>query len=423
MQNKNKTDQAQPETIKILRLIARLNVGGPARLMAWLMTGLPKDRFDQILVAGKVAPDEDDLGPWLKEQGIAYRILPQMGRAISPFKDISSLFAIIRLLIKHKPDILATETSKAGFLGRAALLVYRPWARLTGRPLPKAIHTFHGHTFSGYFSPAKARLFLGLERFLARFATWRIVVISPLQFREICHTYKVGNEEQFFTLPLGIDLGQFSQLQKNRDIFRKELGIKEEQKLICAVGRVAKVKNYGLFLEAAAELAKLKPDLFQNCHFAVIGGGLDEDMEQLGQKAGELGINGQVIFCGNRSDPEAFIPGMDILMLTSLNEGTPLAILEAGACGKPVLATRVGGVTDLLGEASQPQLAPGLSKLERGLGAESQNSKALAQGLAWILQNPDQAAGLGLALKMHVEKRHTKDVMVKSLAELYLKAN
>jgi glycosyltransferase involved in cell wall biosynthesis len=384
---------------------------------------LEKNRFEQILVTGKIAPDEDDLGPWLRERGVEFQVLPQMGRAINPLKDISSLFAIIGMLLKHKPHILATETSKAGFLGRTALIFYRPLAFLRGLPIPKAIHTFHGHTFSGYFSPAKARLFLGLERFLARFATWRIVVISPLQLQEICHKFKVGKKKQFFLLPLGIDLDQFSGAKKNRENFRKELGIEEDQKLICAVGRVAKVKNYGLFLKAVAEFAQINPELYKNCRFALIGGGLTADMDQLKTKARELGINDRFIFCGNRSDPEAFIPGMDILMLTSLNEGTPLAIIEAGALAKPVLATMVGGIGDLLGDASEPEIFPKLHKLQRGLGAKNQNARALAKGLEWLLLNQDQAIELGQSLKKYIEQHHAKEVMINFLEDLYRKAS
>ena len=253
--------------LKVLRLIARLNVGGPAKHVAWLMTGLDRTRFEQTLASGQVPEFEHDLGPWINEQGVEYILLPDLGREINPKSDLACLYQVFRLLMKERPHILATHTSKAGFLGRAALLLYRPVAWFTGRPIPRAVHTFHGHTFHGYFSPAKTRLFLGIERFLAQFATWRIVTISPRQYEEIHHTYGVGRAGQVRVVPLGIDLGPFREPALGREAFRRELGAGPEDFLVGAVGRVAPVKNYGLFLETAAELRAVRPNLFARAAF------------------------------------------------------------------------------------------------------------------------------------------------------------
>jgi len=403
--------------IRVLRLITRLNMGGPAKHVAWLMEGLPPQEFPQRLVTGRVAKGEDDLGPELAARGIHFAVIPEMGREIHPLRDLVALARIWAWLARVRPHILATHTAKAGFLGRMALWAYRPWARLRGWPVPQAVHTFHGHTFHGYFGPLKTRLFLFLERTLARFATWRIVAISPGQFQEICHTYRVGRPEQYVIVPLGLDLETFARTQEGRAAFRAELGAAEDEVLVGAVGRVAPVKNYGLFLEAAARLKRSRPELYARCRFVLIGGGSPADMALLSTQARVLGLKGKVVFTGNRNDPHCFFPGLDLLMLTSLNEGTPLSILEGGACGLPVVATEVGGVPDILGETARDM---GAFRIHlRGLGTASGNAEGLAAALAWLLDHPGQAQTLGQALRRYVHRNHGKDRLVRDIALLY----
>ena len=395
-----------------------MNVGGPAKHVAWLMTGLDKTRFTQTLACGKVPEFEHDLGPWIKGQGVDYTLLPSLGREISPKGDLACLFQVLALMAGERPHILATHTSKAGFVGRAALLLYRPFARITGRPVPKAVHTFHGHTFHGYFSPAKTRLFLAIERFLARFATWRIVTISPRQFEEIHHTFGVGRDGQVRVVPLGIDLDPFADPASGRKSFREEMAAGPGDFLVGAVGRVAPVKNYALFLKTAAELRSARPELFEKAGFLLIGGGSDRDMAELKSLRRELGLEGKVKFLGNRSDPERFFPGLDALLLTSQNEGTPVAILEGGACGLPVAATCVGGVPDLLGPEVNEQPG-GFCLRERGLTTPTGSAAALAAALAALMDRPDLAQSLGAALKDYVWKSHAKERLVADIAALY----
>lgn len=406
-----------PEPIRLLNLIARLNVGGPAKHVGWLMAGLDTDRFEQRLLAGPVPDNEDDMGPWLQSQGVGCQIIPTLGREISPAKDLATLMAILAVLKEFRPHVLATHTAKAGFLGRLALMMYRRSAKAKGWPVPKCVHTFHGHVFHGYFSPAKTRLFLFLERMLARRATWRIVAISPRMFEEIHGQYEVGTPGQYVVLPLGIDQTPFADPAPGRARFRAQLGAGDDEFVIGAVGRVAQVKNYGLFLQAAAELRQAEPGLFERCRFVLIGGGSDEDMQRLSRQAGSLGIGGRTALVGNRSDPEAFFPGLDALMLTSLNEGTPMAILEAGACGRPVLATAVGGVPDLLGPVEQE--TQGFSRCARGLSAPSGDAAALAAALAWLIKNPAQGKTLGGALKSYVAAEHSRERLVANMEALY----
>jgi glycosyltransferase involved in cell wall biosynthesis len=404
--------------IRLLRIIARLNVGGPAKHVTWLMRGLDPARFEQRLLTGRVQAGEDDMSAWVRSQGVAFRQIPNLGRSLHPVRDLTALNAVLRRMAEFRPHIVATEASKAGFLGRLAVLLYRPWARLRGWPIPRVVHTFHGHTFHSYFGPLVGRLFLGLERFMAKRATDRIMVISPRQLSEIRDTFKVGRPEQFILMPLGIDLELFDQADKGRERFRAELAAQPDEMLIGAVGRVAPVKNYGLMVQAAAELKHSRPDLWQRTRMVLIGGGAPHELDQLRAQALEAGVADRLVFLGNRPDPENFFPGLDLLLLTSLNEGTPLSILEGGAVGLPVVATEVGGVPDLLGCETQPALQ-GVTLRERGITAASGDGPALAEALAWLMGQPSQAQALGLALKEYVHTHHARSRLMRDLDGFY----
>lgn len=375
-------------------------------------------RYHQTLAAGRVHPGEDDLGPELRAQGLRWRDLPRLSRSINPRDDLLSLVAILKMMVELKPHVLCTHASKAGLLGRTAAMLYRPVAALAGWPRLRCVHTFHGHTFHSYFGPMKTSLFLAMERFLARWGTWRIVTISPRQYREIVETYGVGRPGQALVVPLGIDLDPFAETQAGRKRFREELGVRDGELLVGAVGRVAPVKNYGLFLRTAAALRDRDPVLFARCRFALIGGGSEAEMKELGEQARKLGLEGRMSFLGSRSDREAFFPGLDLLLLTSNNEGTPLAILEGGACGLPVVATAVGGVPDLLGAAAQ-DLGGGLTLRERGITAPAGEVGALARALALLLGDGERAARLGGALKQYVRQNHAKSRLVSDIEKLF----
>ncbi|MCB2225538.1 MAG: glycosyltransferase [Desulfarculaceae bacterium] len=409
---------ANPQPVRVLRLIARLNVGGPARHVAWLMEELDPARFEQTLAAGRVQGGEDDLGPELAAGGLEWVELPRLGRAISPGADLASLGAVLRLLMDTKPHILATHASKAGLLGRVAALIYRPLARMRGWPRLRVVHTFHGHTFHSYFGPAKARLFLGLERFLARAVTWRIVTISPRQYQEIVEVFGVGRPEQAVVVPLGIDLAPFADPEAGRARFRAELGAGEDELLIGAVGRIAPVKNFALFFATAAALRDEAPELFARCRFLLIGGGSPAELAELRAEIERRGLGERAALLGMRADREAFFPGLDALMITSNNEGTPVSILEGGASSLPVVATEVGGVPDLLGE-TQEDWGGGIKLRERGVSAPVGDAPALAHGLARLLGEPGQARRLGGALREYVQANHAKQRLAADIARLY----
>jgi glycosyltransferase involved in cell wall biosynthesis len=400
--------------MKILRIIARLNVGGPARHVIWLTEGLQSAGYETLLAAGVVPPGEDDMSYLATAAGVTPFIIPEMSREIS-LKDLLTTWKLFRLMVRERPELVHTHTAKAGTVGRVAGLMYR-WltpAALIGKPRPcRFVHTYHGHVFHSYYGRLKTRLFLSIERSLARLITDRIVVISHQQCHEINEVFRVGRSEQFAVIPLGLDLSGYANPQERRPRLRAELHTGEDTKLIGIVGRLTEIKNHRLFLQAAA---LLKAARGSGARFVIIGDGrLRGELEA---QAKMLGLDEDVLFLGTRNDPEDFYPALDIVALTSLNEGTPLTLIEAMANARPIIATAVGGVVDLLGPAVSAQ--DGYTICERGLVVESGDVEAFARGLGRLLE--DQALGreLGERGLEFVIRNYGKDRLLRDMAELY----
>src|SRR5215210_2579185 len=214
--------------MKIVRIIARLNVGGPARHVTWLTAALRSATLESVLIAGTVPQGEGDMTYFARAHGVEPVIIPEMSREIS-LKDAVTIWKLYRQLVRLRPDIVHTHTAKAGTVGRIAGLLYR-WlvpSALVGRPRPvRFVHTYHGHIFHSYYGALKTRLFLLIEKVLARLATDAIVVISPQQYREIHETFGVGRARQFAVIRLGLDLEAFGSWPEKRHVLRDELGVK-----------------------------------------------------------------------------------------------------------------------------------------------------------------------------------------------------
>lgn len=407
--------------MKILRIIARLNVGGPARHVVWLTEGLKPDGYETFLVAGVVPPDEDDMGYVAAAAGVQPFILPEMSREIS-VKDALTVWKLFHLMRRERPDIVHTHTAKAGTVGRVAGIMYR-WltpAALVGKPRRCSfVHTYHGHVFHSYYGRLKTRLFLGIERLLARFATDRIIVISEQQRREINEVFRVGRREQFAVIPLGIDIGLYASWQDRRPRLRTELNADDDQVLVGIVGRLTEIKNHGLFLRAAA---LLKRSTKSKVRFVIVGdGNLRRDLEE---QAKTLGLSDDLSFLGTRNDPEDFYPALDIVALTSLNEGTPLTLIEAMANARPVIATSVGGVVDLLGSpveqhAQQDDLAFGFQLCERGVSVASGDAEGFARGLARLIEDRTLRTELGARGLGFVSENYAKERLLRDMSALY----
>jgi glycosyltransferase involved in cell wall biosynthesis len=415
--------------MKVVRIIARLNVGGPARHVVWLTAGLQGAEFESVLVAGVVPPGEDDMGYFAAEHNVEPLIIPEMSREISP-KDALTVWKIYRLLKRVRPDVVHTHTAKAGTVGRVAGLLYR-WltpAALIGRPRRcRFVHTYHGHIFHSYYGRFKTRIFLLIEKTLARLATDRIVVISPQQLREINEEFGVGSARQFTVIPLGIDASVFADYKERRRQLRRELNAGEEDILVGIVGRLTEVKNHALFLQAAARFKEKSGSKKEarRVRFVIIGDG--QLRGKLEEQARELGLDdNDVLFLGTRDDPENFYPALDVVALTSLNEGTPLTLIEAMANARACIATTVGGVVDLLGEelaASQgsrgPEEATAWAVCERGVRVRPKDAEAFSSALARLVDDEVLRNDLGKRGRNYIIQNYSKDRLLTDVMNLY----
>ncbi|BBM87796.1 glycosyltransferase [Candidatus Uabimicrobium amorphum] len=319
---------------KIVRIIDRLNIGGPTIHVSLLSAKL--DNYTTTLVSGYVCKEEGDMSYVTLDYGVEPVYVPQLSREIRLVKDAVALWKIYRLLRREKPHIVHTHKSKAGFIGRMAAI-------LAGVPI--VIHTFHGHVFHGYFSPRKTRLFLRIERFLARF-TDKIVVISPQQQSEICDKYRIARKNKFAIIPLGFDFACPQIVMKERGWLRERHQWKEQDVVVGIIGRLAAIKNHEMFLDVAERVAK------EHMHikFAIIGDG--ELRSQLEESVKKRNLQQHVVFSGWVKETAQIYSDIDIVALTSRNEGTPVVAIEGMYYSKPVVATNVGGVSDVVDEDS-----------------------------------------------------------------------
>lgn len=333
---------------RVLRVITRLNVGGPAR-QALLLTKALGEQFPTVLAAGRPAQTEGELG----DPDVQVRPVPLV-RPLSVTADARSLAAVRRLLTEVRPAILHTHMAKAGAVGRTAAA--------TVRPRPRTVHTFHGHVLEGYFGASTERAFIAIERRMAR-QTDALVAVSA-EVRDALLERGIGRPEQFHVIPLGFDLSRLASIRGPSGQLRQRLGLAPDTPLVAVIGRLVPIKDVPTALAVTTRLPGV--------HLAVVGDG--ESRAQLETAARELGVGDRVHFTGWWSDVPGAVSDVDVVLLTSRNEGTPVALIEAAAAAKPVVATAVGGVPlvvedGVTGLLAQPGDAPGLAGLvDRLLG-------------------------------------------------------
>jgi glycosyltransferase involved in cell wall biosynthesis len=403
--------------MKIVRIIARLNVGGPARHVVWLTKELQTEEFQSVLLTGTVPEGEEDMNYFAFQNKVEPVYIPEMSRELSP-KDIVSLWKVYRRILIEKPDIIHTHTAKAGTIGRAAGFLYRwlTWKTLVGKPRRvKFVHTYHGHVFHSYYGNLKTKIFLFIEKFLARLATDKIIVISRQQFDEIHGKFGVGRAEQFEIVQLGIDLEPFENAREKRKILRDEIGAGDDEILVGFVGRLTEIKNVPLLLKVAKLYQERKSADSPNIKFVIIGDGhLRNDLEK---EAETLSLTNSVKFLGNREDADVFYAGLDIVALVSLNEGTPLSLIEAMANEKAVISTSVGGVVDLLGEIQAEK--EGFTVCKRGVRAASNDAEGFYQGLIYLAKDAALRAGMSREGKRFIGENYSKERLVRDIKRLY----
>lgn len=405
--------------MRILRIIARLNVGGPARHVVLQTHNLQDDDFQSWLIAGSVPEGEEGMSYLAEESGVNPIYIPEMSRELS-LKDITSLFKIYREMKRIRPDVLHTHTAKAGAVGRTAGLMYK-WLTpkaLIGRPRKlKIVHTFHGHVFHSYYGKIKTAVFIMIERVLARLATDKIVVISEQQLCEINETFGIGRREQYEIIQLGIDLHPFLDPPDTRHQLRTEVGAEEDDFLVGFVGRLTEIKNVPLLLNAAKKIKMTAPGGAARIRFLIVGeGNLRAKLEE---QATDMGLQPSVSFLGNKSDTSDVYPAFDAVALTSLNEGTPLSLIEAMASGKAVISTSVGGVVDLLGDTESQ--ADDFRVCERGIGIESNSVDGFVNGLKHLVMHTELRRSIETKAREFALANFSKDRLVRDTKKLYLK--
>jgi glycosyltransferase involved in cell wall biosynthesis len=400
--------------IRVVRVIDRLNIGGPAKHVVWLTAGLSENEFETTLITGTVPKGEGDMSYFARDCEVEPIVINEMSRELSA-RDILVIAKLLRQFFKLKPQIIHTHKAKAGATGRVAAMIYK-WmtpSALWLRPRRcRVVHTYHGHVFHSYYGSLKTRLFIAIERVLARFCTDRIIVVSEQQRREICESFHVGRREQFRVVPLGID---FEELVEDREALRREYGVSDDEVAIGIVGRLCEVKNHAMLLESAARVVEGFNGNGPRTRFVIVGDGhLRADIER---QARDLGVADKTVFTGFREDATSLYAGLDIAALTSLNEGTPLTLIEAMCCGCPVAATEVGGVVDVMG--SRGTSLDGFTIWDHGVTAPSRDVEAFARALRFLVERPDLRREMGERGRAFVRARLSRDRLVSDIETLY----
>jgi glycosyltransferase involved in cell wall biosynthesis len=378
-----------------------------------LSSELARDQYQTLLVCGSLSPGEGDMTYLALDKGIHRFNIKEFGRNISLLDDLKSLFIIRKIIKRFKPDILHTHTAKAGTLGRLAVLSLR--ASIFTSKRIKVFHTFHGHTFHSYFNALKTFVFIQVERFLARF-TDRIIVVSNQQKKDICSTFRIADEKKVQIIRLGFDLSAYGKIATNRRTYQPVGGtcMNSEPFRIGMVGRLAAVKNHLLLFEAMNYLrAWGKIGRFR---FIIVGDG--ELKTELVAEADKLNVSEAITFCGWRKNMAAVYTQLDAVVLTSKNEGTPVAIIEAMAASRPVVATAVGGVPDLIGSIMDKK-RDGFQIGERGLMLPSENAEALAGALLFVLEKRNELKPTIRRAKAFALANYSQQRLLNDITTLY----
>ena len=380
----NQKTSGEAQKIRVMRIIARMNVGGPAVQVSGLMRGFNAQVFDQELVTGYCAADEADYLEKVATDVNAVRI-DGLGRSIKPRADLTALFAIIKEIRQFKPDVIHTHTAKAGVVGRIASI-------LSGHKSIR-VHTFHGHLLNGYFGAGKTKLVILVEKFLALFTDQLLAVGAKV--KDDLLAVGIGNENKFGVMPPGLQLAEVP----SRSSARKDLGIKEDVIYCAFIGRITQIKRPDRFLDVVAEVKSRGLDL----HFIVAGEG--ELLQYCQDRAKSESL--PVTFLGWREDIEVVLAAADFVLLTSDNEGTPLSLIQAGMIGIPVVATNVGSTNEIVANG------------ETGLLTDLSTAH-LAQAVAKITTSIELRATMGAAGKDYTMARYGIKQLVQSHQDLYL---
>lgn len=387
---------------RVLRIINRLNLGGITYNTAYLTKYLAPE-FETLLLAGMKQESEESSEFIVEQLGLKAQYLTGMHREINLKKDYEVYKEIKSIIRQFKPDIVHTHAAKAGTLGRLA-------AHHCGVKI--ILHTFHGHVFHSYFSPLKTKMFINIERYLASKST-RIIAISQKQKQELCEQFRICRPEKCEVIPLGFELDRFrTDMEQKRKSFREQFQIRNDELAVGIIGRITAIKNHALFLDA---FSRVRQAATRKIKAVIIGDG--EDLEKAKQQCRSL----HLVFCTHEAPDEAAdviftswiknvdwaIAGLDLVAMTSLNEGTPVSLIEAQAAGKPVVSTRVGGVEEVM------------SDHETGLLVNTFSANDFSDALLMLIQNHSLRKQFADAGWEFVYRRHNVNRLVNDIKALY----
>lgn len=383
---------------RVVTVITRLNVGGPVTQAGTVADRLTARGYQTVLVHGSLSPGEGDMS-YLIPADVPREFVAPLRREVAPVSDLNAVWHVYRALCRHRPDVVHTHTAKAGTVGRLAAIAYNLTA---GRRRPAGIaHTYHGHVFEGYFGSISTRVFIAIERWLARRSDI-IVAIAPTVKHDLVDTFHIAPSERVRVVPLGLDLTPFAEVDDAaRVAARQALGISPGRLVVTTAGRLTDIKRHDLFLQMAALITRQRRDV----DFLIAGDG--ELRTSLEAMARDLGLADCVRFLGWRTDLTTIYGASDVFALTSRNEGTPVALMEAMATAVPGVSTDVGGVRDVI------------TGPERGVLVPFGSGEALADPMLALLADPDGRRRMGAAARADVVARFGLDRLLDNTAALY----
>ncbi len=387
---------------KVLRILNRMAIGGPVLNATYLAKYLSPE-FETLLVVGEKESHEKSASFIADQLGVEVLTVPHMRRAVNPVDDFRAFQSLRKIIKNFQPDVVHTHASKPGVLGRLAASV---------EGVPAIVHTFHGHAFHSYFNQFTSSFYITTERLLARRSS-AIVAISELQKRELVEEFRIASEEKFRVIQLGLDLDKFTRDQaEKRQTFRAEFGVAEDEIAIGIIGRLVPVKNHSLFLKAIKHVLS---NSSKKIKAFIVGDG--ETRAALENKAFELGIPFStesggapvhpLVFTSWRSDVDTITAGLDIVTLTSLNEGTPVSLIEAQAANKPIVSTRVGGIKDIVIEGKTALLA------------DINDCGTFCKHLLNLVENDGLRKEMSSDSSFFVMKRFSYQRLMKDMSDLY----
>jgi glycosyltransferase involved in cell wall biosynthesis len=392
---------ARSRSLKILRIIARLNIGGPARHVIGLDQGLQARGHHTLLAHGAVGAGEASLEHLAAERRVRSMRISGLGRRVSPLSDARALLRLLGLAFRESPDVIHTHTAKAGTLGRIAALAFNATRGRSRRCL--VVHTFHGHVLQGYFHPALNILVRCAERALA-LATHRIVTLSPSQRTDIVHRFAIARDSKTVTIPLGLDLEPLLELPSSAPDYRRELSIGPAEVVIGYVGRMVPIKDLGTLFAAFVRACASHPNL----RLLLAGDG--PERAKIDELVSQSHIGDRVACLGWTEDLPRVYATMDICALSSLNEGTPVALIEAMAAGRAVVATAVGGVPDVVEEG------------ETGLLVPPGDVEAFAAAVLDLAFDVQRRRRMGMAGRQRAAARFSAERLVDDVERMYVSA-